>query len=53
MLLVGDFAQASIIAHEVGHHVQTLLGISKQVRQLRLSVSEGGSPNILRYYIDK
>ncbi len=29
----GDFAQAYVIAHEVGHHVQTLLGISKQVRQ--------------------
>ncbi|MFB6349065.1 neutral zinc metallopeptidase [Moraxella sp. ZJ142] len=29
----GDFAQAYVIAHEVGHHVQTLLGISSQVRQ--------------------
>ena len=28
----GDFAQAYVIAHEVGHHVQNLLGISKQVR---------------------
>jgi len=28
----GDFAQAYVIAHEVGHHVQTLLGISSQVR---------------------
>jgi len=28
----GDFAQAYVIAHEVGHHVQTLLGISEQVR---------------------
>mgnify|MGYP003127321128 CR=1 FL=1 len=28
----GDFAQAYVIAHEVGHHVQTLLGISQQVR---------------------
>lgn len=27
----GDFAQAYVIAHEVGHHVQTLLGISQQV----------------------
>jgi len=27
----GDFAQAYVIAHEVGHHVQTLLGISDQV----------------------
>jgi predicted metalloprotease len=28
----GDFAQAYVIGHEVGHHVQTLLGISAQVR---------------------
>lgn len=28
----GDFAQAYVIAHEVGHHVQTVLGISGQVR---------------------
>jgi predicted metalloprotease len=29
----GDFAQAYVIAHEVGHHVQTLMGISQQVQQ--------------------
>jgi len=28
----GDFAQAYVLAHEVGHHVQTLLGISQQVQ---------------------
>jgi uncharacterized protein len=31
----GDFAQAYVVAHEVGHHVQTLLGISDQVSQMR------------------
>lgn len=36
----GDFAQAYVIAHEVGHHVQTLLGISKQVHQQKARVSE-------------
>lgn len=31
----GDFAMAYVIAHEVGHHVQNLLGISDQVTQLQ------------------
>ncbi len=29
----GDFAQAYVIAHEIGHHIQNLLGISRQVEQ--------------------
>lgn len=36
----GDFAQAYVIAHEVGHHVQTLLGISNQVRQMQAQTSQ-------------
>jgi len=35
----GDFAQAYVIAHEVGHHVQNLLGISDQVARAQRSAS--------------
>ena len=36
----GDFAQAYVIAHEVGHHVQNLLGISKKIQAIRQQVSK-------------
>jgi len=36
----GDFAQAYVIAHEVGHHVQNLMGISEQVQAARGRVSD-------------
>jgi len=39
----GDFAEAYVIAHEVGHHVQKLLGISDKVDNLRQNMSEGES----------
>ncbi|MEM6449444.1 MAG: neutral zinc metallopeptidase [Cyanobacteria bacterium P01_D01_bin.105] len=36
----GDFAQAYVIAHEVGHHIQNLLGISEQVRAAQRRTSQ-------------
>ncbi|KQS95819.1 MULTISPECIES: neutral zinc metallopeptidase [unclassified Rhizobium] len=39
----GDFAEAYVIAHEVGHHVQNLLGILPKVNQQRQQVSEAES----------
>lgn len=36
----GDFAQAYVIAHEVGHHIQTLMGISSRVHAARSKLSE-------------
>ena len=37
----GDFAQAYVIAHEVGHHVQNLIGVLPKFNQMRQSMSEG------------
>jgi predicted metalloprotease len=39
----GDFAIAYVIAHEVGHHVQTLLGTSGKVRQLQQGKSQAAA----------
>ena len=36
----GDFAQAYVIAHEVGHHIQTLVGTSSKVHAARKKLSE-------------
>jgi predicted metalloprotease len=36
----GQFPQAYVIAHEIGHHVQNLLGISGQVQQMRQRMSK-------------
>ena len=39
----GDFAMAYVVAHEVGHHVQNLLGISEKVQRQRQQSSEAES----------
>ncbi|WP_417266018.1 neutral zinc metallopeptidase [Brumimicrobium sp.] len=36
----GNFAMAYVIAHEVGHHVQTILGITRKVRQIQSGMSK-------------
>jgi len=44
----GDFAQAYVIAHEVGHHVQNLLGVSGKVHSMKrqLSQAEGNALSV-------
>ncbi|MBW4481590.1 MAG: zinc metallopeptidase [Tildeniella torsiva UHER 1998/13D] len=44
----GDFAQAYVIAHEVGHHVQNLLGVSSQVQraQQRLNSTQANELSV-------
>ncbi|MGE3154455.1 MAG: neutral zinc metallopeptidase [Nitrospiraceae bacterium] len=44
----GDFAQAYVIAHEIGHHVQNLLGVAEQVahRQRQTSTAEANALSV-------
>jgi predicted metalloprotease len=44
----GDFAQAYVIAHEIGHHVQNLLGIAEAVMRSKQQASSEGEANALQ-----
>jgi predicted metalloprotease len=44
----GEFAQAYVLAHEIGHHVQTLLGISGKVRALQQENPSAANPLSVR-----
>jgi predicted metalloprotease len=43
----GDFAQAYVVAHEIGHHVQTLLGINRQVQEAQQGSGSRAGANAL------
>lgn len=46
MNIQGDFALAYVIAHEIGHHIQTVTGISNQVRQIQQRSSRADANNL-------
>ena len=48
----GDFAQAYVVAHEVGHHVQTLLGINRQVQEAQQGGGSRAGANALSVQLE-
>jgi predicted metalloprotease len=42
----GDFAQAYVLAHEIGHHVQNLLGLTEQVGRTRSNAAGGNEASV-------
>jgi uncharacterized protein len=48
----GDFAQAYVVAHEVGHHVQNLLGINRQVQEAQQSSGSRAGANALSVQLE-
>jgi predicted metalloprotease len=44
----GDFAQAYVLGHEVGHHIQTLTGISDEIRRRQSAAGQGAEANALQ-----
>jgi predicted metalloprotease len=48
----GEFAQAYVLGHEVGHHIQNLVGTENQVRQLRSRARSQGEANQLQVLME-